>query len=228
MENMQHDTEESVEQTLDDESKEYAHFLKLDDEKKERILKAAYDEFLEKGYNEASTNIITQKADISKGLLFRYFGCKQGLYKFLMKESSQRIMREVLTELPTQSGDVFAIIESTVQLKIRVCLRLPKETSFLIAVRETNLSEELSQELKMINALSGNYFETLIDLLDGSLLRDGVEKDIAAEIISWVCEKYADKMLSSGMLGTKEERWKSVTEGLNRYMEALRHGLYKS
>ena len=208
-------------------NEEYAHFLKLDDEKRERILASAYDEFLEKGYGEASTNIITQNAGISKGLLFRYFGNKEGLYKFLMEESARRIAGEALTALPTERGDMFAIIKSIIQLKIAVCLRYPKETDFLIAAWVANLPESLMRQREKMMGMSYNYFDVVCGLLDDSLLCDNVEKNVAAEIIMWVCEKYTDKVLSSGAVDTTPESWNRIAEDLDKYMGALRCGLYK-
>jgi len=213
--------------TYNSSNEEFAHFLKLNDEKRERILASAYDEFLEKGYGEASTNIITQKAGISKGLLFRYFGNKEGLYKFLMEESARRIAGEALTALPTESGDVFAIIKSIIRLKIAVCLRYPKETDFLIAAWAANLPESLLRQRKKMMGMSYNYFDVICGLLDDSLLRDNVEKNVAAEIIAWVCEKYTDKVLSSGAVDTTAESWNRVAEDLDKYMGALKSGLYK-
>jgi len=223
----EHEPTQALTKAYNASNEEYAHFLKLNDEKRERVLASAYDEFLEKGYGEASTNIITKKAGISKGLLFRYFGNKEGLYKFLMEESARRIAGEALTALPTESGDVFAIIKSIIQLKIAVCLRYPKETGFLIAAWVANLPESLLRQREKMIGMSYNYFDVVCGLLDDSLLRDNVEKNVAAEIIAWVCEKYTDKVLSSGAVDTTTESWNRVAEDLDKYMGALRRGLYK-
>ncbi|MDR1563374.1 MAG: TetR/AcrR family transcriptional regulator [Oscillospiraceae bacterium] len=205
----------------------YAHFIKLDEEKRERILTAAYDEFLEKGYGEASTNALTKKAGISKGLLFRYFGSKEGLYKFLMIESARRIAHKALSALPSEQGDVFAIIKGIVQHKIAVCLTFPKETNFLIAAWNTNLPDSLREQRKQMTSISNNYFDIVCDLLDDSLLRVNLEKTVAAEIIAWVCEKFSDKVLFGGIVGINEESWNHISEDLDKYMDALRCGLYK-
>ena len=227
MARMEDNTEDLMMKSLVVDSEEYIHFLKLDEEKQKRILAVAYDEFLEKGYGEASTNVITQKAGISKGGLFHYFGNKEGLYKFLIKESARRIASETMSELPLQNGDVFSSIKSIVQLKIKVCLLYPKETTFLIAMWGEHLPKSLLQECENMVGMSDNYLEILFGLLDGSLLRDGVEKNIATEIIAWVCEKYTDKMLSSGVLTAEMESLEYIANDLDKYMNVLRHGLYK-
>jgi len=223
----EHEPTQALIKNYNADNEKYAHFLKLNDEKRERILASAYDEFLEKGYGEASTNIITQKAGISKGLLFRYFGNKEGLYKFLMEESARRIADEALSALPNESGDVFAIIKSIIQLKIAVCLRYPKETDFLIAAWTANLPENLLRQREKMMGMSYNYFDIICGLLDDSLLRDNIEKNVAAEIIAWVCEKYTDKVLSNGAVDTTSESWNRVAEDLDKYMSALKSGLYK-
>jgi len=223
----EHEPTQALTQAYNASNEEYAHFLKLSDEKRERVLESAYDEFLEKGYGEASTNIITQKAGISKGLLFRYFGNKEGLYKFLMEESARRIAGEALTALPTESGDVFAIIKSIIQLKIAVCMRYPKETDFLIAAWVANLPESLLRQRDKMMGMSHNYFDVVCGLLDDSLLRNNVEKNVAAEIIAWVCEKYTEKVLSSGEVDVTTDSWNRIAEDLDKYMGALRCGLYK-
>ena len=227
MDNTKLHTKNSIQESLDNDLKEYVHFLKLDAKKQERILSTAYNEFLEKGYAQASTNTIIQRAGISKGLLFYYFGSKAGLYKFLMKESTRRIASETLPDLPDENADVFALIKSIVRTKITVCLRYPKETNFIISAWNTKLPENLVLELNKMVDMSGNYVDILIGLLDDNLLREQVDKGIATEIISWVCEKYTDKMLSGDLLTTKIKDWDGIAEDLDKYLDALRYGLYK-
>ena len=60
-------------------------FLKLDEEKRERVLSAAINEFADKNYNNASMNVVVKTAGISKGALFKYFRSKAGLFGFVYK-----------------------------------------------------------------------------------------------------------------------------------------------
>ena len=205
----------------------YAHFLRLEEVKRERILCAAYDEFLEKGYDKASTNSITQKAGISKGLLFHYFRCKESLFAFLMKDATRRIVSETLPDLPRADTDIFALIKSIIQIKIAICLRHPRETSFMLAAWKTSLPDSLRRELDKMVDLSGNYVDTLVCLLDERLLREGVTKSVAVDIIAWVCEKYTDKMLANGLLTPEAQSWQAIAEDLDAHLDALRFGLYR-
>ena len=62
-------------------------FMSFDPQKRDRIINTALEEFAQKGYKNASTNEIVKKADISKGLLFHYFGNKKSLFLFLYEYS---------------------------------------------------------------------------------------------------------------------------------------------
>jgi AcrR family transcriptional regulator len=208
-------------------SETYAHFCKLDEQKRERVLSAAYDEFLSKDYGEASTNSITQKAEISKGLLFHYFGSKEGLYAFLMADAARQIANEAMAAIPTKPGDIFASIKEIIQVKIGVCLRYPRETDFLLSMWKTNLPPALVQKRENMAGLSSGYFDVITSLLSPELLRDDIEPRFAAEMISWVCEKYSNKVLAGGSMSTSQESWEQISTDLDAYFAALRRGLYK-
>ena len=60
-------------------------------EKQERVLDAAIEEFSQKGYARASMNAVVERAGISKGALFNYFGSKSGLFAFVYRMALERI-----------------------------------------------------------------------------------------------------------------------------------------
>ena len=60
-------------------------FLALDQDKQDRILNAAMEEFARNGYKNTSTNKIVKQAGISKGLLFHYFSNKKELYLMIVR-----------------------------------------------------------------------------------------------------------------------------------------------
>ncbi|MDR0853446.1 MAG: TetR/AcrR family transcriptional regulator [Clostridiales Family XIII bacterium] len=206
----------------------YGHFLKLDSEKRERIIAAAFDEFIVKGYGEASTNNIVQEAGISKGLLFRYFGNKEGLYNFLMIESSSSLTRSVFPELDFTKGDVFDIIKQITRVKLEICLNYPRESNFLISAwAQNNLPTAVIECRESLTGVSYDYLDIVIAMIDKTLLRGDIDINVVAEIITWVCEKYTDKVLASGMLTTDYNDWNIIADELDIYLDALRLGLYK-
>ena len=70
-------------------------FDNLEPEKQEAILRAAGEEFAEKGFESASINQIILRSGMSKGSVYYYFEDKADLFATVLERSTQRIMDEV-------------------------------------------------------------------------------------------------------------------------------------
>ena len=71
---------------------------------RERILQAAKEEFLEKGYKDAWLRDITKKASVTTGALYGYFRNKEDLYGALVDEPYHRMLEmydEILAQFHT-------------------------------------------------------------------------------------------------------------------------------
>ncbi|MBD8922430.1 TetR/AcrR family transcriptional regulator [bacterium] len=60
-------------------------FLKLPNEKKEKIIKAAQKEFERVPIEEASIKNIVEDAEIARGSFYQYFESKEDLLRFYIK-----------------------------------------------------------------------------------------------------------------------------------------------
>ena len=67
-------------------------FLNLPDEKRDVIINAAVDEFVEHGLENASTNRIVASSGISKGSFYQYFEDKQDVFMYLISLLEQEKM----------------------------------------------------------------------------------------------------------------------------------------
>ena len=82
-------------------------FYNLPDEKKKRVIKAAIDEFAQKGYTKASITRIVNKAEIAKGSFYQYFEDKEDLYRHILKKAVEKKFKYVQKELNDYEGDDF-------------------------------------------------------------------------------------------------------------------------
>ncbi|MCS4470020.1 TetR/AcrR family transcriptional regulator [Clostridium botulinum] len=81
-------------------------------DKKEAILEAALEEFAIGGYENASTNKIVEKASISKGLLFHYFGNKKGLFIYVYNYYLEFLKRELYIKVDTKERDILERVKN--------------------------------------------------------------------------------------------------------------------
>lgn len=66
-------------------------FFNLPIDKKQKIIDAAYDLFIENDYKDVNIRSIAKKAGISIGSFYQYFDDKDDLYLFLMTEIEKKI-----------------------------------------------------------------------------------------------------------------------------------------
>ncbi len=75
-------------------------FDRLPAEKREKIIRIAAEEFAQMGYAHTNTNIIADKAGISVGALFKYFGNKENCFLTVLSEGLKQLensLREIMS-----------------------------------------------------------------------------------------------------------------------------------
>ena len=65
-------------------------FLKLPEEKKNKIIKAAKKEFERVPFEQTSIKNIVEEAEIARGSFYQYFNSKEDLLRIYFKHSFQR------------------------------------------------------------------------------------------------------------------------------------------
>lgn len=83
-------------------------FLKLKEEKKQAILKAAVHEFSRVPYSSASINQIIKEADISRGSFYTYFEDKDDLMRYILRGFRDNCQERIFKTLEEEGGNPFA------------------------------------------------------------------------------------------------------------------------
>ena len=60
-------------------------FHHLPEAKQEKIIAAALAEFADKGYDQASVNVMVSASGIAKGSLYQYFPNKEGIFRYIFQ-----------------------------------------------------------------------------------------------------------------------------------------------
>ncbi len=164
-------------------------FENLDPDKKERILNAALAEFAHKEYADASTNNIVTTAQISKGILFRYFGNKKNLYLYLYKYVRNVIDNEIYSQVDTDKGDLIFILKELGIRKLEVYKRHPDVAGFIAQTKREKSSEVyedlMSIERERSSQLRENY---LFNNLDMTLFKPEFRNENTIKLIRWTLD----------------------------------------
>ena len=84
-------------------------FFRLPEEKRQRLLDAAWAEFTQVRYVDASINKIIQEAKIPRGSFYQYFADKEELFYYLLGEMRAYFAQVMGTILSDNRGDLFAM-----------------------------------------------------------------------------------------------------------------------
>lgn len=84
-------------------------FFRLPEEKRQRLIEAAWDEFSRVSYTDASINQIIHAAHIPRGSFYQYFEDKGELFWFLRDEMRCYFFNLLQTLLEEAKGDLFQV-----------------------------------------------------------------------------------------------------------------------
>jgi len=121
-------------------------FHKLPPDRKARIISAGIYAFSRNSYKDVIMDSITRSCQISKGILFHYFGSKKEFYLFCLKTAMDRLTEE--TE-PEDAHGFYEILFSFMNRKIAKCLQYPDEMH-LVNMASRDASAEITMEKNAI------------------------------------------------------------------------------
>lgn len=152
-----------------------------DPEKITRIMINALDEFAHHGYRGTKTANIADKAAVSKGIIFRYYGDKAHLYLATVKYATDHIMAVADYRVWQDSQDLGEMIANATKYKIQLQLKYPEEFKVLLdAYAEVgDAPAPLKHEIAQFYAqqTSGNIKALIAPVLDRLAIRDDVSRE---------------------------------------------------
>ena len=100
-------------------------FLNLPEAKQARIIEAALAEFADKGYPQASLNVIVARSGIAKGSLYQYFTDKTGIFLYIF-DFAISMVRRLLVQVKYEEEDFFTRLEKSLLAGVAFIQQHPK------------------------------------------------------------------------------------------------------
>lgn len=204
-------------------------FESLIEEKKQRILNAAIEEFAVKGYDKASTNSIIKSAEISKGILFHYFGNKKTLFLYIFDYCMEKLTDDYFAQNKNAPNDIFVKILWTGIRKIKIMNEEPLMYKLVFSAI-SNMPESLKQELtERYNLHYSKYMPDFFQGIDTSNFRKDIDKQKAIELIMMCMDGISNKYLQKYKdkpIDNIADYVDGIMEEYNEYMDILKYGIY--
>lgn len=202
-------------------------FNSLKSEKQEFIINAAIKEFVQSGFEKASTNEIVKEAKISKGSLFNYFNSKKDLYVYLIEYSIQ-VIEKFYEQIDLTETDLFKRIENIGLQKFHIHQKFPNVFDFLASTLQEESAEVKDMIKQKVDPIYEEGTKKIYENIDYTKFRRGIDIEKAIEILNWTMFGFGEKGLSQ--INTFEdigEFGDHYFKEWQRYADILKHSFYK-
>ena len=151
-------------------------------DRKEKIVQASMQLFVERGFHNTSTRIIAEEAGVSEGLIFRHFRSKDTLLHFLLQQGADEMYQAVAEVISEHEPKVFfsKLVDSFFDIPSDRFdyWRLRSQIQSIRTEWESEEWERYLREgvLRMFKEMGFSKFEYEAELLYQSLsgIRDGI------------------------------------------------------
>jgi AcrR family transcriptional regulator len=145
--------------------------MKRSEETESRIIQAALEIFVRKGYHGTSVHEITQKVGLTKGALYAHFMSKGELLLRIIDEFKLKFIGGMVTELEHVDGDALDKIQRLISFNSRFAVENQSLCVFL-----TFLTTELNTDVDFEPALKGAYRE--YQKIISEIIRQGIRQGL--------------------------------------------------
>lgn len=191
-------------------------FFRLPEEKRNRIFKAAVNEFSTVTFTDASINRIIREAQIPRGSFYQYFEGKEDLYLYLMEcisNEKKEIFARYMKEAP---GGYFEAIEASVPAIFKWARECPQyyRMGYLLLQDHSDFTRNLVDRMQ-----SGQQW--MYGLLCKDQREGRIRKDVDLHVVMDMYLAMANRMLQIFYEGTEED----MRAYLRSMIQILTHGI---
>ena len=159
-------------------------------EVKEKIIKAAIEEFAENGYKAASTNSICKKAKVSKGLIYYYFKSKEEIYLNALKFAIDEFKENVTIQINDNSKNGINYISEYFDTKFKFFRENPLYSKLII----NSLLNDNTEEAKKLGEEFQRYNNSIIfEIIKSIDINPKFNREKAFELVLMIGEKLEEK-----------------------------------
>ena len=178
-------------------------FERISEERRERILEVAIDEFSSKGYEKANINIIARNAGISIGLMYKYFSTKEDLFLTCIARG-MRILEQTLEEL-MESRD--KLLVKAKKLILATCELSRKNENYIKLYNELTAEKDSKRAVSLAREIESRTSRIYITAIAQALAGGDVRQDLNPRLFafflanllttlqfSFTCEYYKERL----------------------------------
>jgi len=157
-------------------------FFNLPEEKREKIIQTALEEFAQHSYAQASISRIVRRAGIAKGSIYQYFKDKKDLYLYLIQLAGEAKLRFIAQEKPGARQDFFDDFRDLLVVGARFNLASPRNQLYAQMASKMYTSPIRDEMLAKMKEMSEAY---IADLVRTGQEKGQIRTDVPVELLTY-------------------------------------------
>lgn len=154
-------------------------FMKLPEEKKNKILQAAKEEFTRVPFEQTSIKNIVEGAEIARGSFYQYFTSKEDLLQYMMKDDMDNLDNFIREKLQESKGNIFEAYLAIYDYMTKKAWKDKDLQFYKRLIENAKVVEDESSILRIPKNIKGPFHkEEFIRLIDTSKLQIQNEEDL--------------------------------------------------
>jgi len=198
------------------------HFNSLPSEKQTIVINAALMSFGANGYKKTSIADIAREANISKALVFHYFGSKKNLYLYLIEYCRDKLVGAIKDSRVAETGEFFDRIIASMNVQLRIV----KENPYILLFLRSMYSETDKQVYGEIQGYLAQIGETQTQMIvnesDAEKFKEGIDPQFVLKMLTWMGEGFMNEII-----GKTAQEIDLAAETLFRSISILKRNLLK-
>lgn len=170
-------------------------FLNLPPEKQERILTAALGEFADKGYQQASVNVMVSASGIAKGSIYQYFPDKKSLFLYVFDFAIALVRRTLLgVKEASREEDFFTRLEKSLLAGVDFVRRHPRIYGLYLKIL---FDEHVPRRGELLTAVRQYAADYLRSLVRQGQARGELRADLPTDLVVFALDALLDRFLQA-------------------------------
>ncbi len=192
-------------------------FEKLPIQRQKQIILAAFEEFSQHGYENASTNRLVKSLAISKGILFKYFSSKLQLYTYLVQIAVDRLLTH-MERYHEPQDDWQAILLHHASVEFDFLIHEPAVYRFFYRIQQDLDHPKLQEVREHLTADASRYLMQLYERMHFS-----IQDDFLLEHITLIFKGYNETFVQSlhQQQATEQDKARYLN-GLKKHLNLIR------
>jgi len=159
-------------------------FNKIDEAKRERLLREAASLFAERGLAHTDMAELAARAGVAKGSLYNYFASKEDFYEYVCRDGLERSRQAVYGELDPE-WDIYRQVEHIFRAGLKFGLECPQYIALYLNVASAGMSDFADRMSREVESFTAQHLKKLLSkgINDGAV-RPDLDVNLAAFLIN--------------------------------------------